>query len=570
MRHADQDGWLIRVTGDIKAGHNGLILSTEDAVTSDNYQVQRRRRRRHTHRGFGFDHNAEPPSLKGTVRSKLYSATVRSGIVTYATWLMIQGMPPALRCDCENLAAESIVLYPRKLVARDGIEYDELVARCAGAELPWQASIDLERMRLVCTDVIDDSYVALKYPIGQYAGKIGEFRRQAQQTEGKGSGADAAWKVHANSMYGVLACPHLDTNNFVAANQITGQARAEAFALLQPLNGFQVITDGCTYRLDQIPACTFAECLEIFPDYPIRRAEADSGIPFIDPATIPTDDAGFTEWYRTHVRSFFGISGRDYDELFATHELEHKQTGVTKATVFDALATDGGANYAKLTRDTDGGWRVEDLAARAYGRESKTALQPWIVATYSRDLLTDLPPITEDRTLLKYKPAGQKARRALAAGLPEVYYPLGLEFRQVKSYRAIKPSGFVFQTPEQRRTIEKQIAKFNKRTGCGLELLALRKSYGARQHGSLVAIARQIESLIRSGKTDLTKCLNLNRLSRGLIAVGRHRLRQQHRMKARAEADLHRQIDCRTFDAPALLTGYMVTNADQVRIDPVE
>jgi hypothetical protein len=548
-----------------------LILSTEDAVTSRDYQTQRRRRnRRIARRGFGFDRVAEPPSNRGTVKSKLYSATVRSGIVTYATWLMIQAMPPALRRDYENLTAESIVLYPRQLVARDGHEHDELVARHAGAGLPWQTSIDLEGMRMVRTDVIDDAYVTLNYPIGQYADKIGEFRRQARQTEGKGSGADAAWKVHANSMYGVLACPHLDTNNFLAANQITGQARAEAFALLQALNGFQVITDGCTYRLDQIPACTFAQCLEILPDYPIHRAEADSGIPFIDPATIPTDEAGFTEWYRAHVRSFFGISGRDYDELFATHELEHKQTGVTKATVFDALATDGGANYAKLTRDPDGGWRVEDLAARAYGRESKTALQPWIVATYSRDRLTDLPPITEDRTLLRYKPAGQKARRALAAGLPEVYYPLGLEFRQVKSYKAIKPSGFVFQTPEQRRTIEKQIAKFNKRTGCGLELLALRKSYGARQHGSLVAIAGKIESLIRSGETDLTKCLNLNRLSRSLTVVARQRVRKARRLKSQAQADLHRQIDCRSLDAPALLTGYKVTNADQVRIDPVE
>src|SRR5262249_61822783 len=122
-----------------------------------------------------------------------------------------------------------------------------------------------------------------------------------------GNGGDLAWKVPANSMYGVLASSPLPTNNFVGANQVTAWARAEAFALSQALNAVQTITDGCTYRLDQIPACTYAECLRIKPDYPIRRAEAGDGIPFVDSATIPTDDNGYTSWYRQHVKTFFEI-----------------------------------------------------------------------------------------------------------------------------------------------------------------------------------------------------------------------------------------------------------------------
>jgi hypothetical protein len=163
---------------------------------------------------------------------------------------------------------------------------------------------------LVKREKIDHEYVALKYPIGVFAQKIGEFRKQAQQQEGKKSGAHYAWKVHANTMYGVLASSYLVTNNFVAANQITAWARAEAFALSQSLNAIQTITDGCTYRLDQIPACTYAECLKIKPDYPIRRTEVGDGIPFVDPKTIPQDDTGFTQWYRQHVQRFFGVPGR--------------------------------------------------------------------------------------------------------------------------------------------------------------------------------------------------------------------------------------------------------------------
>ena len=137
---------------------------------------------------------------------------------------------------------------------------------------------------------------------------MASFDETRNEKHGKGSGQDLAWKLHANTMYGILACPDLDTNNFVAANQITATGRALAFLMVNSLNGIQVITDGCTYRRDQIPACTYAECLEIQPDYPLRRAEADSGIPFIDPATIPDDDAEFTNWYRNHVKRFFGVS----------------------------------------------------------------------------------------------------------------------------------------------------------------------------------------------------------------------------------------------------------------------
>src|SRR5262249_38176993 len=152
-------------------------------------------------------------------------------------------------------------------------------------------------------------YVTLKYPLCDFARKIGEFRKEAQQKEGKKSGLDLAWKLHANTMYGVLASSHLPTNNFVAANQITAQARAEAFALSQVLNTVQTTTDASPSRRAQAPACTYAECLRRKPDYPLRRAEDGDGVPFLDPRTVPQDDAGFTAWYRDRVKTFFGVAG---------------------------------------------------------------------------------------------------------------------------------------------------------------------------------------------------------------------------------------------------------------------
>jgi hypothetical protein len=75
---------------------------------------------------------------------------------------------------------------------------------------------------------------------------------------------------------------------------------------VQALNGVQVITDGCTYRRDQIPACNFSECLARRPDYTLHRAEEDAGIPYLSPDTIPADnDTSFTQWYQDHATRFF-------------------------------------------------------------------------------------------------------------------------------------------------------------------------------------------------------------------------------------------------------------------------
>src|SRR6478609_11218157 len=108
-------------------------------------------------------------------------------------------------------------------------------------------------------------------------------------------------------MYGFSASRYLVTNNVVCANVITATARALAFAMQMSLNGIQVITDGCTYRRDQVPRATFADCLGQDADYPIRRAE--SGIAFHAPEHVPEDDTTFTAWYRQHAKDFFGVSG---------------------------------------------------------------------------------------------------------------------------------------------------------------------------------------------------------------------------------------------------------------------
>jgi hypothetical protein len=568
-RNADDDAWLIRVTGKISAAPNALIPSTEDALTSANYQMKLRKGKRRSVNRYAFHLEAlrDPSAIKGTIGSRLYAAVVESGIVTTATWEMIQVLPKPVRDEYEALSADSIIFYPRKLVATSGGEFDSLIRQYRRVKLPWSATLDLEGMQISQKEKLDENYVTVKHPIGAFAEKIGELRAEARLRDGKGSGADVAWKMHANTMYGVLACAYFPTNNFVAANIITAQARAEAFALSQALNAIQTITDGCTYRLDQIPACTWEECLRIKPNYPICRAEECDGIPFIDPSTIPQGNAEFTAWYREHVTRFFRAGNTEFDKLIATHSLEHKQTRKTESVAFDALACDGSANYAKCTLDDAGEMHVEDFAARSYGRKSKARLAKWMVATYSNDLLEELAPVTIEAELLKFRVAGQRARRALSDGVPEVVFPLGLEHTKVLSYRVIKASSFIFETPEQRLKVVKQIQAFEQERGAGLEVLCLRRTYAGRTSGSLEDLARAIHDMIRDGRTNLKQSLNLRRLSENISTICKQRLRRIATHNRWAAENLRSRIDTRNVQHETLIMSLLVRPED---LRPIE
>jgi hypothetical protein len=563
--HSAPHGWLIRVTGEIKGYHNALIPSTENAVTSTNYKQLHRagKRRLARQRVFQLEAERDPASVHWLDKggSKLYAQRIDSGIVTGTTLLMIQALPEGVRQQYEALTADSIIFYPSKLVARDGLHYDALLKEYGNEELPWESTLDLKDMELVQRQKIDEEYVSLAYPIGDYARKIGAFRKEAQKKEGKGSGADHAWKMHANSMYGVLASRLLPSNNFVAANQITAWARSEAFALSQSLNAIQTITDGCTYRLDQIPACTYAECLQIKPDYPIRRAEERDGVPFVDPTTIPQDDAGFTLWYRQHVQRFFGVSGEEYDAFFSTHGLEHKKTDVSKQVAFDALGCDGSGNYVKWTAQAEGGWQLEKFAARSYRDDSKAVLKDWLFKTYSQDQLTQLPPITEETSLLSYKQASQKARKALDSGIPEVVFPLGLDSQRFLNYRVIKPSAFVFGNPQQRAAILKQVQKFEDEYAAGLEMMALKRGYGKRKQGSISGVAEDLYGVIRQGAMNL-KGLNLQKVPDALEKMALQRRGVLEQKKINGVLNLQQRIDTRNLDPAKLSSAYLVTAND--------
>jgi hypothetical protein len=147
-----------------------------------------------------------------------------------------------------------------------------------------------------------------------------------------------------------------------------------------------------------VPAGTLTESLATCHDDPINRASFQG--PFLDPATIPTDNAGFTAWYRGHVQRFFGVSGSAYDRLFGLHELEHKTSGNPENAAFDGLSCDGSSNHIKLVKGDDGWEAAKDaegicFKAHSFKGKPRAELAPYLIKTYSTDCYDGPPPIVE-------------------------------------------------------------------------------------------------------------------------------------------------------------------------------
>jgi hypothetical protein len=137
-----------------------------------------------------------------------------------------------------------------------------------------------------------------------------------------------------------------------------------------------------------------------------------------------------------------------------------------------------------------------------------------------------------------------------------------INYGKVSIYRALKVSAFVFETPEQRAAVLKQVQKFEKRTGAGLELLVFRRTYKGRRQGSLTDLAEELYQLIRQGDTNLVKALNLNKLTGPLLHLSEERLDEVDARTRQAQADLLSRIDARNLDRDLLPTAYLVVPAE--------
>ncbi|NET69395.1 MAG: hypothetical protein F6K63_35450, partial [Moorea sp. SIO1G6] len=63
---------------------------------------------------------------------------------------------------------------------------------------------------------------------------------------------NSLYKLIINTIYGIMVSPFFAIGNVVVGNNITARARAMAWYMEKSLHGFQTITDGCAFELDNV------------------------------------------------------------------------------------------------------------------------------------------------------------------------------------------------------------------------------------------------------------------------------------------------------------------------------
>jgi hypothetical protein len=110
---APNDGWMLFASGTIHGFPNVLIPSTEDAITGASYQDRARRKRLASARqALQLEAESDPGGYQGLQGTKLYTAQVDFGVVTYPVWLMIQALPPRSDSSTKNWSSRACSSTP--------------------------------------------------------------------------------------------------------------------------------------------------------------------------------------------------------------------------------------------------------------------------------------------------------------------------------------------------------------------------------------------------------------------------------------------------------------------------
>jgi hypothetical protein len=182
------NSWYIPVTGDLPDVCNTLIPSQLDAITGDNFTRKHRRARK--------DEVVNRPAAM-TLRR------IEAGVITSATWAMIQDLPKHYRTAYENLRAESVVFYPNALVARNVHEYDEMIAQAKTKRLPWRSTYSSkEKTITTLVELYRPENISLRFPISDLMNKLVDQRAAAATAHGHDSALAQRFKLNDRARFG--------------------------------------------------------------------------------------------------------------------------------------------------------------------------------------------------------------------------------------------------------------------------------------------------------------------------------------------------------------------------------
>lgn len=460
----NRDAWLVRVSGKFKKAVNTLLLSNL-AFKAKLIKVK-----------TIFDKRKSTKSVEewnaykvrnGNAQSTLLTKECEFSLINAELLDCINLLPDEWVEEYLDLSVDVMAFIPSELVCES---VEELIAK--QDKYPQDSVtpiINPESGELNLKIGYASRNVCLRFPIDEYYENLKTIRAEYKKAKNP---IQEVFKLILNSTYGALSCEHLPVNNLLAANQITASARATSWLMINALNGFQVITDGCTYSWENVPVGkTFKQILSENPNYLINY---NPSIKSNLVETIGRDrlEQDCQQWvdenFIQHMKDFFEsdcrpISRYSFELKDASYTLEDgsQLKGVRTFTTF---INHGSGGYVKgyqgsLNLYDDVSYDLSEptftkVKARSF-KGADQGLLNWYVDTFTNGYKA--PYIYSEKELLKFGISNDFAIRILESddSLYEIVHPMGMMLNRFKIMKLVTRSQFLFKNKKQLRNFEK-------------------------------------------------------------------------------------------------------------------
>jgi hypothetical protein len=544
-----RDAWLVRVSGKLETALNTIVLSdlsfqSKKIKFKTIFDIDPGRK------SVG-QFNAYKTSNKEAV-STILLKEIKFGVITADIWDCIKALPKSWVAEYLNLAVDALVFIPNELICESLKELQEKSENYPDEESTEQFDPKTGLMGIKAQ--YSKKNLCLKFPIKNYFQEL-KFKREKYKIDT--NPIQEVYKLFLNSGFGALACEHLPINNLLAANIITGGARATSWLMINALNGFQVITDGSTFSWEHIPVgLKFTDILETNPWYLVDyepSIKSNINQERFNQSWINKD-------FRKHLYDFYNVDKNHipsnlYDFELKAETFLNESGQEIKTTLFTSFYNTGSGNYSKGMNEQhiliDGSEHTffdqyKPVKARSFKGKNPDLLE-WYISSLENGY--EAPRIDSEDEVIKFGDGNVLAIKFLESGIDELAHPMGFSTKKYKLMKLVTRSQFLFLNAKQLKNFEStnQLGKldclsknwltpkyWNKLTldkvqaygvdeliqncdyhqyakerpsGIGFELLALNRSH----KGSIASVRRLIANKIKEGSTNFNASLHIER-----------------------------------------------------------
>ena len=557
QKNIPNDGWFVRVSGKFEQVFNTLILSDlrfipkklkNPEIIPFNTDIQSSVTVASNPSRYGINDNKKvlggfnnDKVGKKLAISTLLLKEVKFGLVNFDNFEAIELLPDEWVQEYLDLDVLALVYFAPELIVDT---LDELEAKRATLpDEPILQKFDFDKEINSHTSQNYKNNVTLRFDIGAIWTELKDNRNRYKKEKNP---VQEVLKLFQNSGYGVLACLYLATNNLMASNQITAQARVAAWLMTNSLNVFAPITDGTGFSWDTIPIDqTLKDVLKVNPEYLFKY-----DINVKSRLSIPENrQYWINNEFKKHMAKFYQVDVdhhliQKFNYDLKTENFESKEGEMIETDLFTIYINSNSGNYIKgmgecsiMLNETEYDFihQIDYLKARSY--HANDALIQW----YSKSLIEgyELPTIYSENSILKFGDATQKAIQYLKE-VERIVHPMGFSLKVFKMMKLISRSQFLFLNESQLRnfeTNESKLAELSKlfsskkfwdefehdekiegenyyefskshSTGVGFELLALMNKY----KGSIKSVRELIQGKILEGCQNFNAGLNIDRI----------------------------------------------------------